>query len=189
MLMNYPKIIAVCGYKRTGKDTVANILCKKYNYINIKIAEDLKHIIKYLFNLSEEQVETNIKDQVDERWGVSPRKIMQYFGTELMQDKLSRLIPNIGNNFWINRLIDKYIKCYPDKHFVISDLRFVHEYKCLEQYNPIIVKIERKLHELNIDKHSSENDFNKIPVSIILKNNRCINNLEIEIDKLMEKFK
>ena len=46
-----PKIIAVCGYKRSGKDTIAKYLNKKYNYKHLKITYKLKECLKLLFDL------------------------------------------------------------------------------------------------------------------------------------------
>ncbi len=47
----YPQIIAICGYKRSGKDTIAQYLVKKYNYKHHKITHKLKECIKLLFDL------------------------------------------------------------------------------------------------------------------------------------------
>lgn len=135
-----PRIIAICGAKRSGKDVLAEHLVRKYNYERIAFAEPLKHAIKTLFNFDDEQVGigedtgTGKKDALDERWGITPRAALQFFGTEVMQEKIQELLPDIKRNFFANTL-KNYIKTRMDanegQRFVISDLRFLHEYEVL----------------------------------------------------------
>ena len=40
-----PKIIAICGVMRSGKDTIANHLVENYGYENVKIADTLKRVL------------------------------------------------------------------------------------------------------------------------------------------------
>lgn len=167
--MHLPRVIAVCGFKRSGKDTVADFIVNNFGYKKIKISEGLKNMIKCTFNMTEEQLETDVKDHVDDRWGVSPRRIMQFMGTEIMQYEIQKIMPEIGRNFWIKTLVDKYIDKYPNDMFVISDLRFIHEYEMLKKYNPCIIRVDRHatVHQCT---HVSEKEFTNIPFDIIIKN-------------------
>ena len=98
-----PKIIALCGYKGSGKDTAAEYLVTKYKYNHYKISEKLKEVIKLLFNLDDNDLEKN-KDEINDKWGIEPRKIMQFIGTDMFQYKLQELFPNIEKTFWIKSL-------------------------------------------------------------------------------------
>tara|TARA_B110000259_G_scaffold186908_1_gene239343 strand:- start:7 stop:597 length:591 start_codon:yes stop_codon:yes gene_type:complete len=181
-----PKIIAICGYKGSGKDTIANYLVKKYKYTHYKIAEKLKEVIKLLFNLSDSDLETS-KDKINQQWNVTPRKILQFIGTDMFQYKLNELFPKIQKNFWIkslftNELINKIKN--EDHKIVISDLRFLHEYNLIS--NLYISYSILKVDNNNIQKkdtHISENEFNNIPINSIINNNKSVTELYNIIDK------
>lgn len=171
-----PRIIAICGLKRSGKDTIADYLCQHYGYTKIRIANPLKQGLKAMFGFSDDQLETDLKDVVDERWGVEPRKVMQFIGTEIMQYKINEVIPSLGRSFWIKSLIEEHINHTDgkDKLFVIPDLRFKHEYDLLLQYNAVFWRVER-IRDGGVmlptdETHTSEKEYLDIPVSKVLKN-------------------
>jgi len=128
------QVIAICGYKRSGKDTIANYLCDKYGFQHCKISKGLKEMCKCLFGFNDSQMESDLKEVVDKKWGITPRKAMQYVGTDMMQYQIQNILPDIGRNFWIY----KCIKHIEDNHkddlrIVISDMRFIHEYDLLKK--------------------------------------------------------
>lgn len=181
-----PRLIGLCGKKRSGKDTITNYLCDNYQYNNKKIATDLKILIKLLFGLSDSQLETDEKDIIDKNWNITPRKIMQFFGTEIMQIEIQRLLPNINKNFWIKSFIKKNLKD-KENYIVISDLRFIHEYKELEKENIFVIRVERNKN-MNIDEHISEKEYLDIPADIVIQNNGTIEELYKNIEFIMTKL-
>lgn len=168
------KIIGICGLKRSGKDTLANIISETYNYEHVKISKKLKETCKILFNFTDEQMETDIKEEIDPRLGVSPRRCMQYFGTELMQYQIQDLL-NIGKKFWINSLLNE-IDGNNTKNYVISDLRFLHEYEEIKKRNGIVICVDRlttlptKILSEATDMHISEQEYKKFDYDLIIKN-------------------
>jgi hypothetical protein len=178
-------IIALCGKKRCGKDTVANYICDKYSeYKNLKISQQLKDVIKIMFDFNDDQIETDLKDIVDPNWNVTPRKTMQFIGTELMQYEIQKILPDMGRLFWIKSFINKHIINKNNK-IIISDLRFYHEYEELKKYNTIFVKIEKNGNNLEEDTHSSEMDFLKIPPDYIINNRGSLEDLKINIENFL----
>jgi uridine kinase len=170
------RIIAICGMKRSGKDTLANIISEHYTYEHVKISKKLKDTCKLLFNFTDDQMEKDIKEEIDPRWGVSPRKCMQYFGTELMQYQIQNLL-NIGKKFWINSLLNEIDVNSSSKKYVISDLRFLHEYEEIKKRNGLIICVDRvKTHssdqgvEATEDLHISEQEYKKFDYDLIIKN-------------------
>ncbi len=175
-----PRIIAICGLKRSGKDTIADYMCQNFGYTKIRIANPLKQGLKAMFGFTDDQLETDLKDVIDERWGVEPRKVMQFVGTEVMQYKINDVLPGIGRSFWIKSLIEEHINKEKNSKqlFVIPDLRFRHEYDLLSQYNAVFWRVER-MKDGNIvlptnETHSSEREYLDIPVSKILRNNNFV---------------
>ena len=169
------KIIAICGLKRSGKDTLANIISDHYTYEHVKISKKLKETCKLLFNFTDDQMEKDFKEEIDPRWGVSPRKCMQYFGTEMMQYQIQNLL-NIGKKFWINSLLNEIdVNEVNNKKYVISDLRFLHEYEEIKKRNGIIICVNRVLTDKGVDKstedlHISEQEYKKFDYDLIIKN-------------------
>lgn len=180
-------IIAICGPKRSGKDTIADHLISKYNYEKIKIADPLKSVTKELFGFTEDQIgETDAKDIIDERWGITPRKALQFFGTEVMQYKIQELLPDIGRKFWINRLIAGLPM--EDSNYVISDLRFLHEYEELYKKtkdNLCIIKVFRPGKTDEKDTHVSELEYKAIKEDILLINDGNIGDLLVKLDNAL----
>jgi dephospho-CoA kinase len=187
-MKQFPKIIAICGLKRSGKDTIADYLCSNYGYTKIKIANPLKQGLKQMFGFSDEQLESDKKDEIDPRWEVQPRKIMQFIGTEVMQYQLQQIIPGIGRKVWIRSLVEEYINksTGSSELYVIPDLRFLHEYEELAKHNALFWRVERitELEKLNhsCDLHISEKEYLQIPVSDIFTN-ETKHDLFSQIDK------
>ena len=172
-------IIAICGAKRSGKDVLAKHLVATRGFKKLSFAEPLKKAVRELFNFNDIQVgidEDNPvgdeKEIIDERWGISPRKALQFFGTEIMQHAINELIPNTNRGFLADILLSR-ISC---DSYVISDMRFLHEYNKLKSSakirSLIIVKISRP--SINIvedaggvrDTHISENEYIDIPYDV-----------------------
>ncbi len=179
-----PKLICLCGYKRSGKDTAAHFISEQYGYEHKKIASPIKDLVKYLFLLNDDDVEIN-KEEINSEWGVSPRFLMQTIGTELFQYKLSEYMPHIGRLFWITRFKKNLDKT---NYTVVSDLRFYHEYDMLKDYmkdDMIVIRIDND----NIDKtdmHISESEFNKIDVDYVISNNSTIEEFNDKIKNILE---
>ena len=185
-MISRPKIIALVGAKRCGKDTVANML-SELGYENWKIAGKLKNICKEMFGFTDDEIETDLKDTVNARWGVSPRHVLQVLGTEVVQFQLKQYIPSITRTFWMERLYDDYIK-NDKKMIVISDMRFQHECDFLRSKfgdQVLVVKIVRP--SLNVtDKHVSEQEWQKIKEDKCILNNSSLEHLEAQVRILIK---
>ena len=191
MSKKMPKIIAICGAKRCGKDVLAEHLVNKYNYERVAFANPLKIAVKNLFNFDDDQVGigkdegTDRKDIVDERWGITPRAALQFFGTEIMQEKIQELLPNMKRNFFANTLknyIENAENSGNDKRYVISDLRFIHEHEMLLNMPNIsindimVIRVIRPSENRAKEQepHISELEYVDIPYDIIMINNGTI---------------
>lgn len=174
-------IIAICGLKRSGKDTVANIIENTTCFKKTHIATTLKQVCKLLFNFTDDQLNGDTKDSIDERLGITPRSAMQYFGTDIMQYQMDALLPNCGRNFWIDNFIQKHTK---NDLLIIADMRFLHEYKALkEKYGNslLVIKVTNK-HAKNDCTHSSEVEWNDIPHDVLIKNDSCMKKLKMKVN-------
>ena len=177
-------IIGLIGNKRVGKDSVADYLCKKYKFKKYAFADGVKETCKVLFNFTDDQLNNDIKENKDDTWGISPRKAMQFIGTEVMQYKINELVPGIQKLFWVNRLRNKIIKENKMKdigvlhnNIVISDFRFLHEILEFQKYNIMFIHILRDRTYEGRDSHISENELTSIDILCLdLKNHHIIYN-------------
>lgn len=190
------RVVAIIGRKRSGKDTLASYLCANYNFKNVKFAQPLKDATASLFGLSREQVENNSKDEIDEFWGITPRRLMQILGTEIMQQYLPSLISSqkLDKHFFVHRLLKDIASNeeYSDANIVVSDMRFLHEYSYLKHVYPniVVIRVTRKSTDDDKDYHVSEREFESIPFDVEILNNECITQLHLAFeDQLQTIFK
>jgi len=147
-------IIGITGRKFNGKDTIADHLIVEYGFVGMSFADPLKDMCAIAFGFTEEQLYGNEKEVLDENWGTTPRKILQFVGTELFRNRMSEIIPNIGNEFWC-KVMD--IKLAKDKGrlIVIPDVRFQNEAELIKKHGGIVIKVIRDMPN-QTDAHESE---------------------------------
>lgn len=184
-------IVVLTGLKRSGKDESAKALLETNLYTRYGFADPIKQACKEIFLFNEEQLEGSLKETVDERWGISPRRIFQLFGTELMREELARLDKGyeetVDESLWIKRFIEVY-KQNP-KNYVITDCRFPNELKMLRKNfeNVLAIRIERDSVENN-DMHASERQIKDLPVDFEIKNNGTLDELHFNIIECVETY-
>jgi hypothetical protein len=184
-------LIAFLGKKRSGKDTVADFLIKNKGFQKYVFADPLKKGLKAFFNLTDEQLyDEKLKETIDERWGVSPRRLLQVIGTDIFQHSINQFIPELKGeprNHWVNLFKEWYMKekeKNPNLKIVIADARFIHEIKAIKELGGIVVKINRTVgNNINNDMHLSETEIDSIPDDMI--DDTIINDDTLE--KLYEK--
>jgi dephospho-CoA kinase len=191
-----PLIIALCGFKRCGKDTAAQYLESHHAFHHIKISAALKRMIKGSFQFTDEQIESDEKDSIDQRWGVTPRQVMQFMGTEVMQFKIQELLPSVGRNFWMMHLMHEINNCEQnDTCFVISDLRFLHEVEYLRSSvqnkdSVVVVRIENKKAQDQAlkDDHVSEKEHLQFDINHVIDNNGTKEELFGSLDAVLNQM-
>ena len=184
-------IIAICGRKRSGKDAVGSLLANEYGYGVLKFASPMKDAMKSLFSFDDDQLEGSTKEVVDPLWGITPRRAMQYFGTEIMQYKLQELVPGIERRFFAENLVDR-IRKSPLRKIVITDMRFPHEESVLREFceregvTLTTLRVERQSpsHEV-MDGHASEHEHVGIHADIVIENVGTLDDLHDRVRKYM----
>jgi dephospho-CoA kinase len=184
-------VIAICGGKGCGKDTIAHLIEKHYdNFVSLKFASKLKEITQYIFQFTNNQIEHHTeKETIDKRWGITPRQAMQFIGTEMFQFKIQELCPVLERNVWVNALIHEIKQKYYSKKIVISDFRFLHEYHALKndpRFHCVCIRIDRNTKQH--DNHSSEQEFEQIPCDYIIDNNGGITHLQKQVFNIMQQL-
>ena len=185
-------IVGVLGKKFNGKDTVADFLVETWGFEKRSFAGPLKEACKILFGLSEDQVNGDKKVEVDEQWGVTPRKILQFVGTDLFRRHMQEMAPWIEDKFWVQLVINQYQKLAkdnPDVLFVVSDVRFQNEVNMIHELGGKVIKVVRPGIADPKDEHPSERGIDEIhDFDYLLPNDRegDIPALYVKIKKLFE---
>lgn len=139
-------IIAICGFQGSGKDTLADILIKKYSFTKLSFAGVLKDIVSILFGWDRKMLEGVTKEDrekrevIDEWWAsqlgipnLTPRWVLMHFGTELFRN-------HFHQNFWV---IVLKRRLNSSDRIVITDCRFPNEIQMIREMDGIIVHIDR----------------------------------------------
>jgi len=174
-------LIGLTGIKRSGKDTVGDYFTHKYGYTKIAFADPLKDTLKILFHFSDDQLYGDLKETIDERWGITPRHAMQYFGTEIVRNRMGEMIPGIGENFWIKNAEMRIEQCGT---VVVTDVRFPNESDLIRKRKGILIRIIRPCLN-NMDGHTSETMINDIVVDYEIVNDGTIEDLYRKVDEIM----
>jgi len=185
-------LIGVCGKARSGKDEFTNILRIEYKYIQYFFAKPVKDACKVIFDLTDEQLYGDLKEVIDERWNITPREMLQTFGTEIMQYEFGNKLPafkdKIYRSFWVEKFKNWY-NANKDMNIVISDVRFEHELKALRELNAVIVKVDASKRIVSTDSHVSENELNDIEPDYIIDNNESLDDLHANVSIVMNKIR
>jgi ribonuclease HI len=171
-------LIGLVGPRRVGKDTVADIILKYYPFIKTAFAEPLKQACRTIFRLTDEQLYGEAKEQVDPRWGVSPREILQKVGTELFRDYMPQVLPI--KDVWIQTFKLWYENI--QQPVIVTDVRFPDEAKTVKDLGGILIRIERPTES---HEHQSEQAHHEITTDFSLDNQGSLLELENAVVLMM----
>lgn len=163
-------IISLSGYCKSGKNTLANYISSKYNFVELSFARKLKIICSTIFNKPLDYWEDkNDFITIPELNNLTKRQVLQNYG-QFIRD-------NQGQNFFIN-YIDSIIKSDVSKNYIITDVRYLNELDYIKTINSYLMYIERKDCK-PVNKHISESYYQTIRDNsdFVIYNNRDLNDL------------
>jgi hypothetical protein len=170
---NMVRIIAFHGRKRSGKNSGAKAFPDAKE---LAFADALKLAAMHLFNLTYEQVyDDKLKEVVDERWGMTPRQILQLLGTEGIRALFG------GDHFvkLMKTRVDQAIK--EGHHMVImTDVRFEEEAQFILSQGGEVIEVIRPSLE-STDQHASEQPLPRELISTTIVNDGTIEELQQKV--------
>lgn len=192
------KLIGICGHAGAGKDTVGKYLIdSRDNTYKLAFADALKQAVRQMFGVDEDALyETHLKEIPDPFWGVSPRQMAQFFGTEMVRETVGKLIPEVADRFWIHRMVQKlnglgeHLEYDADDVVVITDVRFQNEYDWIVSNGGIIIHLTRTGADgtVGIPSHQSEAgiEFHTPDGTWLINNNSTLEKLYEEVDTIIK---
>lgn len=175
-----PKLIALTGFAKAGKSTVANILTTNHNFVVLKFAAPLKDMLR-AFGLSEDEIEGDLKHlPCAKLCGRTPRYAMQTLGTEWGR----RLI---GEDLWVEAFRRQCQELLNEGFNVVcDDLRFLNEHKVIQDLGGTTVRVLRLEGEIGCESaHESETQQLQIPIDLYIKNDSTIEVLHQYVEELL----
>ncbi len=170
------KLIGFAGYQGSGKDSCSDVLVGK-DYIKYAFAAPVKMFCKELFDLSEDQLWGDSKNVVDERYGQSPRRLMQKFGTDFVRNMICK-------SFWVDKFAEWYLANKFD--VVVSDVRFQDEVTTIQRLGGKVYLVKRPALERN-DTHISERS-DELIVDGIIVNDGTLEDLQAKVKCMEQEF-
>jgi len=175
------KLVGITGLAGAGKDTVADILVNDFGLQKTAFAKPIKDGCKVMFGLTDEQLYGDLKEVVVERYGCTPREILQWAGTEFGRDLVH---PDV----WLIQVEQQWNDLQaldPVEHtcggLVVADVRFENEAALIRRLGGTVLHVQRPLDALmtreEYRQHSSEGGLSQRLVDYHLNNNGSIERL------------
>jgi hypothetical protein len=194
-------IVGIAGRKRSGKDTAARYWVER-GYVRLAFADPLKWLVMHTWDLTFDQLYGDCRETVDERWGLSPRVILQRVGTQVAREvhpdtwarKLVQtirraesgeeiMVPDLDAGCFVPLRLDSRHGC---RHgWVIPDLRFPNEVRVLRESfggGVRLVKVIR--HGLDGgDLHESESLVSTLDIGDVIVNDGTVGDLHVKCSR------
>ena len=174
-------IIGLSGYARSGKDSVAQLLCLNYDFHRVSFADPIREAIITL-NPKLDSI-THVSHRVsDYGWEVAKqdpeiRRLLQFMGTEVGRKMF-------GENIWIDMAFKQAAE-YP--RVVIADVRFPNEADAIKERGGIVWRINR--HGLNaVNQHKSEHAMDNYMFDHVIYNDGSLEELSDEVFMSAKKY-
>lgn len=171
-------LIGLLGKKRSGKSTCGKYIQENFAFENLAFAEGVKYVSMKRYSLMKNQMET-YKDNIDHRWGKTPRDIFKEIGMNARK---------YDSDYWIKYLcnsITKKLQSDPLVNFVISDVRFQNEADFILKHGGYLIRVVRPGLLDNEDNHISEMEGDCIQVDVEIHNDSTIENLVQVLDNII----
>lgn len=192
-------VIALSGYTKSGKDTVADILVNKHGYQKIAFADSTYEEVSKSFGVPISflknrvtKTEPNNKLSVYKCDNLEYKKLMLLLGYDIESPRTSRTIlqtwgtefrRGYNKDYWIDRVKEKIEQSKCNK-IVIPDLRFDNEIEYCYNISAKFVLVRRD--GCNpINDHLSENVIPEEMAYEVIGNNGSLDNLEQKVLRLV----
>lgn len=158
-----PTIIGFCGAKGHGKDTAAQVLIDKYDFVKVSFADRLRKTVATALGCNESYfLDPERKEEIDPRTGKSRRYWLQWIGTEGFR--------HLWDDVWIEAWKQDVRNANHDR-ILVTDLRFPNEFTAISgMKNAMTIRVENPRKPVNNDAHASELHYRDFDVDYVINN-------------------
>lgn len=133
-------IVCLTGKAGAGKDEVAGVLYREFDFARIALADPIKDFAAKMFGFSSEQLwgPSAMRNEVSPRWGLTPRHVLQVLGTEIGRQ--------IHPEVWLRYCWERATAMVFEPNcsgVVVTDVRFANELDFFKARGAKLVKIVR----------------------------------------------
>lgn len=206
------QLVAVSGFKSSGKDTIGNLLINEFGFKKDSFAKPLKDACAQIFNWPRHLLEGDIQEsrewrEIEDKWwaerlgmpGFCPRKALQLIGTEGLRR-------HFHDDIWLLSLENRFVKHNED--IVVTDCRFKNELDMVVRMGGKVIQVERgprpdwwdyakeanrtnneemfRHLEDDLKVHASEYSWIGFSTDFVIENNGTIFDLNQEVRRIMQ---
>lgn len=210
-------IIGLGGLRRSGKDTLADVLVRDFKYVKVSLASSLRNLCSNVFQIEEQEF---TRDDTKERLFSHPIRLdeehlglilsviendWEFVVTREQKDKLlaqvgiemkhpRHVLQIVGTDLIRNCIDSDLLLKVADRNIanladvVIADVRFANERRWLEKKGALLCLVNRP-NQQSADNHISENDLgNESEYKIIFNNDDTLNRFRIEVNGFFNNY-
>ena len=197
-------IIALSGWKQSGKDTLAERLILEQGYVRLSFADTLKEMVSKTYDIPLEWCHSNDKKETplsqypvrtqdafgevlhDFMWGEyrkdqddtlchTPRSLL------ILEGSVKR---SVTSDFWVKTVVS-IIKANPNNNYVITDVRYRSEMKQLkEEFDDQVKSIRVNRFADSPSDDPSERDLDNFVFDRVIENTGTLEDLYKQADNL-----
>ena len=192
-------IIGITGLIGSGKDTVANLFVER-GCTQDSFAAPLKDVCSSIFGWDRNMLEGDTvesrewRETQDNFWTretgrtITPRLVLQEFGTDCMRH-------GFDDGIWVSLVKQELVK-YPNKNFVIPDVRFPNEANMIKSIHGEVWRVKRgqdpvwmrMYQDIGVepkDVHESEWRWANVDFNNVIYNDLGIDELKSQVKGLL----
>lgn len=176
------RIIGLTGKKRSGKDTVGQMLRATFGFESYALAGPVKQIGMSVYGLTRRQVDGldgYDREEVLPEWGCSVRHILQRIGTELGRE--------IHEDTWVRKMVARFEQLEGGDcvGVVVTDVRFPNEAEAIRAAGGEVWRISRPSVESSGDTHASETSIDLIRPDWLIHNTGTLEDLAVRVEEAL----
>lgn len=184
-------LIGLCGFARSGKDSVAKILVNEYGFEQTAFAAVMRQAALALNPIISFETEQGLRphelryaDCID-LWSYDKAKTMFPEFREFLQRLGTEMGRHIfGQNFWVERTM-AIIEASPEKDWAISDCRFLNEADAVRARGGVVIRVNRDGCEAAND-HISEHELDDYDYDYVIYNEGPLDQLPLIVKDVLE---
>lgn len=191
-------VIALSGWRGSGKDTVANYLVTEYGYKQMSFAARLKDVVASTYGVPREDLDDPTKKEMPlTTYPAIPSDPFSEKVHLMLRDELSSgywtpralcilegsIKRSVHSNFWIRSVVEQILSS--SENYVISDMRYKSEADTLRLFLPDMVTVRVERFDTISTTDPSERNLDDYPFDVYLSNRGTKELLYGQVDGLV----